>query len=49
MVAASGGHTQVVNDILDMGTGTIDQKNLVCEIATLLFWEGVLMNVPLDS
>lgn len=29
MVAASGGHTQVVNDILDMGTDAINQQNLV--------------------
>jgi hypothetical protein len=29
MVAASGGHAEVVNDILDVGTDAIDQQNLV--------------------
>jgi hypothetical protein len=29
MVAASGGHSQVVNHILDIDTGALEQQNLV--------------------
>lgn len=34
MVAASGGHTQIVNNILDMGTDAVDQQNLVSSICS---------------
>ena len=32
MVAASGGHVQVVNKILDLGTDAIDQQNTVSKL-----------------